>query len=821
MKKLSLILGLILTIAVGFACAVQAADMPVSPVLNPVTGTLYVVNNSSTPQIKIYKRIPTGTNPDWDDTGITPISLPSGSKCYGMAVSFDGTKLYASIAQGSSSKINVYTLDSTGTSVTSQTSMSGSIYWSSTSAPAGMALGGGNRLFVADAGLGRVLVFDTSTNAWVKDITDSHLAGKTNLYGVAVTSTTETNYQIYISRKTSPGEIIVFDYNALNNSYTYSQTLYDAVRPTYLKIMNGKLYVSVNGTDGIDVKVYNANDGTVVGSVKSGVVGFYGWGAFDIDPTGTYLIFKKALDAYENKNKLYKIKTSEISGIVTATETATRETINKADGIAVSWGQSPYADDNKVLDTALSYSPTGAVQVINGYYVVANHWPDVDYDTMKQYYSDGTTVLPAGGSTSEGKVVVKFKVSDPDGDLITPLVHYYRVIPSHVDYYLTGEAVPSGTLVALTLDNLAPGNYRWMVLVKDTIGVESGWYDLEGNNFIITTAQAVKISNLNITRDADAVGSSVTVSWQTDPQGSAVDIYTLTCNTDASGNYTSYFTTEASRWTKARENVTINTYKDNNQVGVGTAKYYKIVPAGHTLTSSDLTSEVVGKFDIVIKQGMNLLSLPLEVARTEIINVLGTQLTGSPHGIQDESDEIWTWNQSTTSYNVAWLIKGMGNPAYDNKWFDPSGNEVSTSFSIRADQGFWAWAKTSSPSPITVVGKVASSPRTISLASGMNLMGSCFPVQVKIGRSGLTESLTGSAHGIQDESDEVWIWNQSTTSYDVAWLIKGMGNPAYDNKWFNPSGNEVTDTRIFEPGRGLWIWVKSGVPTTWNYPKPY
>ena len=79
-------------------------------------------------------------------------------------------------------------------------------------------------------------------------------------------------------------------------------------------LAGGKLYVAVNGSDGVAVKVYSTTDESLVGDVKAGPAASYRWNAFDITADGQWLLLKKADDISGTTNKLYKQEISTISG---------------------------------------------------------------------------------------------------------------------------------------------------------------------------------------------------------------------------------------------------------------------------------------------------------------------------------------------------------------------------------------------------------------------------------------------------------------------------------------------------------------------------
>jgi len=1117
---------------------------PAKPILNPVTQTLYLVDNS-TPQIKVFSStIFGGGFPTWEAQTSSFQALPSGSKCYGLAVSSDGTKLYASINQGASSKIRVYNL-SDGLPYSSF-DMTGA-YWSSSSSPAGLAFAPG-KLYVADKGIGRIRVFNTTTNSFEADITD-HLAGQSNLFDVAVTPPLiiprggwpprfSVSYKIYVSQKVESGKIYVFNY--LDGTISYEATITGLTYPLYLEVvgdaLSSKLFVAVNGTDGVDIKVYNTADNSLIGNVKSGVSGSYGWTAFDVSSDGNLLLFKKAKNASETQNGLYKIDVASISMDSRATE-LTSEIYQPIDGLVINQEKS---------NSALTYSVNGNVKFI--WLIGAlNHRPHYA-SNFHQYKSDGTEI-PKGGTTNENRITLTFDVFDPDGDHVIPRIKYGTGIETILNPYrvITGEVIPSGSTAVFTIEGLADGDYQWIAQVEDTFGfstefysayddevalggsydfyvrttpsdttppaaitdlraavgtnageVRLDWtavgddgnsgtassyivkysytgpitteaqfnaattysqswapkaagqpesYTLTGltpgeqiwisikaqdevpnvgplgncaativknfvaapvitkvypqrgpndrvnhiviigenlyndmtatigttpllnvhqdsptmvqadipagvapgtyeititcpggtyddashtnpnNNFTVITpgsdAQAptsvnnfqasdgedgqstltwtnpadsdlrevvilrkvgsyptahndatatqvyqtmipepgasvsyidtgltngttyyyavfsrdtsdnwndtvtagrnadtgtpgggpvVTISNLNIVRDADTVGSSVTVSWQTSLAGSAVDIYTLTCNTDASGNYTSYFTTEASRWTKAAENVIINTYTDNNQVGVGTAKYYKIVPAGHTLTSSDLTSEVVGKFDISVgpadtqpeKLFISIPLAPIPPRTNSLTDVFGNQVS--------DMDSILTFNMNKEVV--------AGSTYSSGSWSAFPGATAISEVQLGRGYGYL----TMTEKYLTVVGKVLETDNSsISMSGGWDAInsqalvaewiGNAYPMPVTIASTGLTDATSQGT----DPTNAGTVYQFDAN----AELIGGVDGAAINTSsgWKNFVNADSPMQLI--PGKGYMLNEPVKNSFNWAQPKPY
>ena len=473
-KKYLKFILITLILAVGLGMAAQAITdvTPANSVLNPVTETLYFVDNSA-PQIKVYRRTATG----WDgrDANKQTHHLPLPSVCYGLAVSADqnGGKLYVSVNAGSNSHIRVYDLDNLGYPVSSNTfAKLDADYWPSAASPAGMALNASrNHLYVAEKHYGGLYVFEISTGNFV-----DYFPGPTDNdthFEIAVSGS-----KIYVSNKSAIGKIHVYQDNGGSNiAYNSAATITGLTYPTYVKVVEDKLYVAVNGTDGTDIKVYDTSNNSPIGNVQSSVVGSYGWTAFDIQ--SGWLFFKKSHNSGETTNFLYKIKTNTISGNVTAdlVDTDTQDDrVNKSDGLAVSFDRAK---------AALSFSPTGAVQIVST--GSGNRAPDLpDVTDLKQYKLVDHTEIGAGEAVNVNQTLAEIDVTDldPDGDALIPIVAYQkRTDQGWMGNFIEveGPATVSG-IAAVPLGTLEDGVYEWEAKVRDPFGEESSWRRYNNNN---------------------------------------------------------------------------------------------------------------------------------------------------------------------------------------------------------------------------------------------------------------------------------------------------------------------------------------------------
>jgi hypothetical protein len=314
-------------------------------------------------------------------------------------------------------------------------------------------------------------------------------------------------------------------------------------------------------------------------------------------------------------------------------------------------------------------------------------------------------------------------------------------------------------------------------------------------DFIFATAESGGVvSTIYITREGDASGSNVRVTWEAT---SNVDIWTKTGTFD---------TTPAS-WTKEFANVSGTSQVDSSvagKVGSGTNKWYKVMPAGATLATGDLTQEVLGKFDLVLTEGFNFISLPLVTSTNSIASVIGTQMTGG--FIPPLADKVYKFKADKSGFEQAWLNSS------DNTWYDIDTGLAST-MTITSDTGYWfELANGHVSSNVSIVGRISNVSRgPTSISSGFNLIGSTYPVSVTIQSSGIRNS--GATAGmIPPLACKIYSFKNDKSGFEQAWL-----NGA-DNKWYDiDTGLESTMTLT----AGKACWIEEPNSFNWNYPKPY
>lgn len=626
--------------------ALAAVDIsPVEPALNPVTNTLYVVynpaDNLQPAQIKsyTYKSLTPRAPKNWFIEANATQTLPNGARCYGLAVSAAGDKLYASISNSFASKVRVYGLDQSGLP-TGSTDMTGA-KWQNGSSPAGLALDDAkSRLYVADKGLYRLLVFNTQTNAWV---TDASYANASPHFNVALTSD-----KLYVSTKDPNGQILVYNYVGDNITYDGARTnaLGTLPYPTYLRTdkANNLLYAVVNGNNGTDLMVFSTVDEKYVGSVSSGITGAFGWSAFDLDTNNNKLYLKKALNYPETTAQIFRVDLP-ISGVQYASGTGL--TAKAADGLKIS------LDRGRLV---ASYSQTGTIET----------YPTSSINII-------TVTSPKGGETWPVNSMqnITWTSTNPIANINVDL---------SVDGGKTWSLITTGANNQ-TFSWTVPDKPTTEALIRVSDATNPYLNGRSASKFTIGQGGGVAVSKLGAKRDGDTVGSSVTINWTTSPNlhDKNVDIYTSTGS----------FSTNAVTWQKVM-NPVINqsgdtdTYTDTeNTVGNGKARYYKVIPKGATLKNSDLTQDVTGKFDLHLKANeFKLISFPITPVSLSVVDVIGNQLDAG----FDPTTSGAIYEDNAGSWLVAWKDSGS------NKWLDPQWQD--STMSLEPGKGYWFFEPT-------------------------------------------------------------------------------------------------------------------------------
>ena len=359
-----------------------------------------------------------------------------------------------------------------------------------------------------------------------------------------------------------------------------------------------------------------------------------------------------------------------------------------------------------------------------------------DADSDDDGIMDGSEDLNADGIVDSGETDPLNP--DTDGDGIYDGTESGLEVPETEDTDLTaGYFIPDDD-PSTTTD---PTNAD-----TDGDGMDDGWETTNGLdpdmfNFSIT----------NITQDWE-VTDHITIEW-----GSVSGLeYQITSKDDYMDAFSVVDTVtgleESTSWTD-----------DGSMTGTHPSavhqRYYKVIQDGVD------SENVVGMYMKTINEGMNLVSLPLVPFSTALEDVIGTQVAGSSN--EGGSDRIWLWNG--IYYEFAWRVNDVG-PLYDGLWY--SGNDPTT-MTFGADQGAWLQIIGDfGPDYIYLLGEVSDTGRSITIREGMNLVGTCYPVSVKLADTNLRESgfIGGSNEGA---GDRVWSWEAN--HYEFFWLVDGVG----------------------------------------------
>ncbi len=303
------------------------------------------------------------------------------------------------------------------------------------------------------------------------------------------------------------------------------------------------------------------------------------------------------------------------------------------------------------------------------------------------------------------------------------------------------------------------------------------------------------LANLRINRND--INKDFYITWN----GGNADIYMI------EGSYEASF---AGATVEAR-NVSSPYYCNNLSVKDGKTRYYRAALAN----TSSFATQTVGKFDDPIVgdpniDELNQLSCPLIIYENDLAHLIGTQVTGGQSN--SASDTLWKYTNGNA--RISWLVSGTGTE-YDGHWMES--NSYST-VTIGSDEGWYLNVRAGHPATyVSLIGEVSTTGRFIVVSTGMNMVGTCFPIQVPINNSNIYSSgITGAPNA--PSADQVWTYNTSTDGFDCSWVVDNV-NPSINGEAF--MGNHPS-TMKFTPGKGYWIEVQpnhSGF--IWSYPKPY
>ena len=242
-------------------------------------------------------------------------------------------------------------------------------------------------------------------------------------------------------------------------------------------------------------------------------------------------------------------------------------------------------------------------------------------------------------------------------------------------------------------------------------------------------------------------------------------------------------------------------------------KYHRVYTedAGGDLKADD----TVGQKTINVKVGRNQISSMFEPypagggapGASSLDKNVRSQLTG--HSLNKFlSDNIELWNNAGAAYKRAWYKTGTTNAWQD---WDVPGPPV---FGLDADKGYWFNIITGhAVKDVVFCGRVSKASRSVPIAVGRNLVGSCFPVSCTLAKSGLVASgFTG--HGLNKFlSDNVEFWKNPGAAYERLWYESDV---ALWRPW--NAGDPIRDIAA---GDSSWVNVLSThAAFTWTYPVP-
>jgi len=238
----------------------------------------------------------------------------------------------------------------------------------------------------------------------------------------------------------------------------------------------------------------------------------------------------------------------------------------------------------------------------------------------------------------------------------------------------------------------------------------------------------------------------------------------------------------------------------------------------HAQTDAVYSLNVVGFQKLQVfdeSKKYKLTATPFEAEDPNINSVISTQLTG---GLDyQEGDNIMKWDALHQQYEKYFLLGDVGDTNYDHKWID-SESKVATNTDMLPGEGFWIRSRHGYTQTVVVVGDVVDDDHfTNHITAGFNLLS--YPYSASIALNDTT--FTNGGHGGYDfqESDDIYIWDQTNQQYQKYFLLGDVGDTNYDHKWIDSESKVATNTYL-EPGMGFW-YRHRGTGFDWIEPKPY
>jgi hypothetical protein len=240
--------------------------------------------------------------------------------------------------------------------------------------------------------------------------------------------------------------------------------------------------------------------------------------------------------------------------------------------------------------------------------------------------------------------------------------------------------------------------------------------------------------------------------------------------------------------------------------------YYQVVALQN---GNDLYSfPRLGGYTIGLYKGANLVSLPFLPGDELINNVIGSQLTGGRS--KSSSDYVMVFKADNQTQS-AWQVEGTGS-SMEGKWVSDDGGSLAT-LRLPPDQAFWIYRRENhADSLLTFTGLVCEdSNRVITMKTGFNFIGSCYPSNVTLVKSELGTDGVMKGSASSSSSDKVIQYHAHGNEF--AWLVAGT-NTNWDGQFLNESGTASTSIML-RPGIGYLVWIKGANPSqVWTYPNP-
>jgi hypothetical protein len=398
----------------------------------------------------------------------------------------------------------------------------------------------------------------------------------------------------------------------------------------------------------------------------------------------------------------------------------------------------------------------------------------------------GFSLFAAVGTANAGSLLASWDANS-EADLAGYKVYYGKESGNYT------KIQDVGNVTSYLAENLDDGErYYFVVTAYDLVGNES-----EFSQEISQVVATPKILIVNTPEGIELTWTSV----------SGADHYEIYRSDQA---YVEGTTVTAS--------VSATTYVDaEHPVGEANGSYY-VVKAVASDGSVLRTFGTVGAFDLDLRRGFNLVSLPVipDSTNADVTSVLGNVLAGGES--VDAADQIMIWRPGEGNYQVVWLAEGFNNAAIDGNWYDAETMQKSTK-ELDNINAFWVRIlDTHIDTSITVTGSVPTGTQTaITLYPGFNFIGSIYPQATAINDLDMLEDQVVAGSYSSDIADNIMEWTGE--QYIKAFMVDGT-NTALDGQWIKDDGSALSDMQLV-PGKGYIIWIKGDRSNdTWTFANP-